>query len=120
MNPEYTFEALKGNIKIVNIEELIETQKQQLCAWTDPYYTQDRRDWSMIGWGDNYFLHVEPEWPEGQKRSLKSKWQKHRDRIYKLQDIKKNLIELAFPKWQDDPAEFSLDPVVVKRESINP
>ena len=116
MNKDFTFDALKGNAKVVDLEELLRTQKRTLREWVEPYYDQKRLDWAVMGYEDNYFLHIEPDWPAGQKRTLGKKYQEHMKRIFELSKIQSKLFAIAYPGWEDDFADYSLEPVVVKRK----
>ena len=116
MNKDFTFDALKGNARVVDLEELLRTQKRTLREWVQPYYDQKTQDWAVLGYEDDYFLHIEPDWPAGKKRTLHSKYQEHTKRIAELSRIQSKLFDLAFPGWEDEFATFSLEPVVVKRK----
>ena len=116
MNKDFTFDALKGNAKVVDLDELIRTRKRQLREWVEPYYGPDRLRRSVGMYEDSFFLHIEPDWPAGQKRTLHSKYQEHKKRIAELSRIQSKLFDIAYPDWEDDFADYSLEPVIVKRK----
>ena len=116
MNKDFTFDALKGNAKVVDLEELIRIRKRQLREWVDPFYSADRKDWAVLGYEDNYFLYIEPEWPTGQKRLLKRQWQEYTSQISKLMRFQAELFRLAYPGWEDDFAKYSVQPIVINRK----
>jgi len=120
MNQDFTFEALKGNAKLLDIEEVISNYKQQLREWVDPYYDQEHQDWSVLGYEDTYFLYIEPNWPPGQKRTLSKKYAMQIKQIRELCNIQSKLFDIAFPDWRDDNfAKYSVQPVVINRNEYN-
>jgi hypothetical protein len=116
MNKEFTFNALKGNAKIVDLDTLIETKKQQLALWVEPYWRECRKNWTV--WNDNFFWQMEPDWPAGKKRTLSKRYQQDRKSIIELANIKEKLLNAAFPNWQDDHYDYSIEPIVVNRKKI--
>ena len=122
MNQDFTFNALKGNAKVVDLEQLIYIKKQNLKAWVMPFYDQKQHDYVqdhfLVGYPkfrDEYWLYIEPVWPSGQKRDLAKKYQKHLQSINDLIKIEQKILELAFPDYEADDADFFVQPIIVNR-----
>lgn len=126
MDKQDIFEALKGNVKTVNLTQLLEKKQQAFIDWVTPYYTAEdlvrlNKRKMMYGGISSDFddVYLEPTWPKGKVRVLSKQYQHKKHAIYKLKAAQKVIITLAFPDYDEDwDSEYSVDKIVVRKQEL--
>lgn len=127
MEKEDMFEALKGNVKTLNLTDLIRERRQKFIDWVMPYYSQEEKEMLMKRSSNEWLMHdnciyFEPEWKAGQKRRMHELWQQKQKSISRLEWLQKDLFDLAYPDWEEDEAlthSYQVDTITVKRTEID-
>lgn len=122
MNSEDLFEAVKGNLKTLDLDDLICREQDRLALWLEPYYSWSERERSqqiaaMYTHNPRAYMYFEPQWPAGQKRVLARQYKEHMARINHLISLRHELLELAYPDYSDDyDNEYSTEIAVRRTE----
>jgi len=107
MDKQDTFEVLKGNIKSINLNDLIKQHKDAFVDWTTSYYIEENKARVLRSLNQTYVKFTkynataseEPTWKAGQKRKMSKIWKNKQHTIRRLCEIQRELLDLA---WGDD------------------
>lgn len=122
MNKDDMFEAIKGNVKLLDLDALIKQHSQEFINWVTPYYNAEelvyvnkRRESGFCQ--DSEWEHCHrPEWKAGQKRKMNDLYDRKQGKIRRLVKLKEELFDLAYPNWLGDSNNtYSIDTIIVKK-----
>ena len=128
MNKDDLFEVVKGNIKLISLNDILQQRHQKLADFCLTYYTADelsRLEGRKQLYPDNHvnnlsrnsfeYWYSEPAFPAGKKRTLSKRYNTLVSSIHEIKKVRHMLIELAFADYQDSDADFVVDTIAIKK-----
>ena len=118
MNKDDLFEVLKGTVKLVSLDQLIQQQSQKLENFCLSYYTADdltRLEGRKHMYSDQHqdYRYSEPTFPAGKKRTLLKRYNTIVSSIHEIKKMRGMLIKLAFEDYEDSDADFEVDTITI-------
>jgi hypothetical protein len=114
------FEVLKGTVKLISLDQLIQQRTKKLEDFCMTHYTADDlvrlegRKQTYIYEYSGYW-YSEPTFPAGKKRMLIKQYNALVSRVNEVRQVRDMLIELAFKDFRDADAEFEVDTITVRK-----
>ena len=128
MEKDDLFEVLKGTIKLISLDQLLQQKHQKLADFCLAYYSAEdllRLEGRKQMYPDNHenslsrnpfdYWYSEPTFPAGKKRTLGKRYNTLVSNIHEIKKVRHMLIELAFPDYQDSESEFKVDTITVRK-----
>jgi hypothetical protein len=125
MHPSDTFETIKGNIRTIDIKQLILQKENEFDSWARSYITGDELHWfkteylwmkeeEILNLG-KFFDQVPLAFPNAQIQQLTKI---HEEKVNELKLLKTVLHALFKYSYGDEIAVYEIDPIVVRRKKI--
>lgn len=122
MNKDDLFEVIKGTVKLVSLDQLIQQRTKKLVNFCLTYYTaddlvrfEDRKDHYV---NEDYW-YSEPTFPAGKKKILAKRYNTLVSEVHEIKKVRQLLIELAFEDYQDSDADsdadFEVDTITIRK-----
>lgn len=117
-----TFEALKGNVKILDLDLAIDRVFQQAKEYTDRYRTEeDKIRWQTLkesAWGEPNFQSCMSEPPPGQRRAYNQRVKQFETKLYKLNETRRQILNLTYDDHNDDEDLYEYQVEVTVRRKL--
>jgi hypothetical protein len=120
MNKDELFEVMKGNIRLISLNDIIQHRMNKLENFCMTHYTEDdikrfeqRKQNYILEHAD--YWYDEPKFPPGNKRVLSKKYNTLLSSVRNAQQLRNNIIELAFEDYQDSGDYYEVDNIIVRK-----
>ena len=117
-----TFEALKGNVKILDLDLAIENLFNQAVAYTDQYRTEEDKIKFQTavesGWWHPNFQSFSSEPPAGKKKAYNQRVKAFEIELHKLYQARRQILELTYLSHCDDDDIYEYTVEVTVRRTL--
>lgn len=117
-----TFEALKGNVKILDLDLAIHNVFQQAKEYTDRFRTEeDKIKWQTMAeskWATPNFQSCMSEPPPGQRRAYNQRVKQFETQLHKLYETRRQILNLTYDCYYDEEDLYDYTVEVTVRRTL--
>jgi hypothetical protein len=115
MNNDDLADILRGDIKFVDIEAVIDEYLDKLRTLVEPYVDEKRKlHLAQLYLDSKEIWTSEPDWPKGKIKTNRQKFNYLREELWRWKRLKNDLTALAFPDYQDDEFDYRIQSIAIR------
>jgi|694.fasta_scaffold04519_7 hypothetical protein len=120
MDKNDLFEVLKGTVKLISLDQLIQQRTKKLEDFCMTHYTADdltRLEGRKQVYEFEYsgYWYSEPTFPPGKKKVLIKQYNALVASMRQIKNVRDLLVELAFEDHSDSDADFTVDTISIRK-----